>query len=188
MYIPKIDRIEDDGSRTAHTLIEEAKIDALFAALDLDRPVGADPMEALRLDINRLRDVERRWSEACEIARANCPVSDGESHIRNGIPRLAAKARELLEEIEKWKDASGLERGGDPDGVTPDDLRNELDHLRTTQEKSWGAADEALLAEHEVEKARVVLVIQQFCGQCEAGGEPGSCPDCLLHAIGGGKQ
>lgn len=27
-------------------------------------------------------------------------------------------------EINKWKDASGLERGGDPDGVTPDAARN----------------------------------------------------------------
>lgn len=88
MYNPKIDRIE------------EAKIDALFTALDLDRPVGVDPMEALRLDINRLRDVERRWSEACEIARAHCPVSDGESHTRDGIPRLAARVCRLLEKIE----------------------------------------------------------------------------------------
>jgi len=32
VFSPKIDRIEDDGSRTAHTLVETAKIDALFAA------------------------------------------------------------------------------------------------------------------------------------------------------------
>jgi hypothetical protein len=55
----------------------------------------------------------------------------------------------LLAEIDEWKDASGLERGGDPDGVTPDDLRNEMAHLRTTQEKSWGAADDAMCAQYE---------------------------------------
>ena len=27
---------------------------------------------------------------------------------------------EALAEIEAWKDASGLENGGDPDGVTPE--------------------------------------------------------------------
>ena len=129
--------------------LEESKIDSLFAALDLERPLDFDPMEALRLGINRLRGVERQWSEACEIARAHCPVGDGESYIRNGIPRLAAKACGLLEEIEKWKDSTGLERGGDPDGVTPDDLRAEIAHLRATQEKSWSAADETLCARYE---------------------------------------
>lgn len=30
--------------------------------------------------------------------------------------------RILLEEIKKWKNASGLEVGGDPDGVTPEKM------------------------------------------------------------------
>ena len=37
----------------------------------------------------------------------------------------------LLEEIEQWKEATGLmDSRGDPDGVTPEDLRNEINHLR----------------------------------------------------------
>lgn len=95
MHSPKIDRIEDDGSRAAHTLVETAKIDALFAALGLERPENFDPMEALRLDIVRLQDVARLWSEACVLARVHCPVEVGESHIHQGIPRLAAKLAAL---------------------------------------------------------------------------------------------
>lgn len=93
----------------------------------------------------------------------------------------------LLAEIEAWKDASGLERGGDPDAVTPDDLRNEIANLHACQEKSWGAADEALLAEHEAEMAKVCLVVEQFCRQCEYRPDPGSCSDCPLQPYGGGK-
>lgn len=40
---------------------------------------------------------------------------------------------------------------GDPNGVTPDDLRDESAHLRATQDKVWGAADEALVAEYEAQ-------------------------------------
>jgi hypothetical protein len=32
----------------------------------------------------------------------------------------------LLAEIERWKEATGLLRGGDPDGVTPEDLAAEI--------------------------------------------------------------
>jgi hypothetical protein len=51
--------------------------------------------------------------------------------------RMRAVIAEKQAEIDAWKEASGLERGGDPDGVTPDDLRSEIAHLRSTQEKSW---------------------------------------------------
>jgi hypothetical protein len=44
------------------------------------------------------------------------------------------RIEELELEIDRWKDASGLERGGDPDGVTPDDLRKEIECLRQAQE------------------------------------------------------
>lgn len=83
---------------------ETAKIDALFAALGLERPKNIDPMDALKSDIARLRDVERRWRKACEIARAHCPVGDGESHIYQGIPRLAAKLAALTAQITRKED------------------------------------------------------------------------------------
>ena len=107
-------------------------------------------------------------------------------HLKN--KSLAFEKIEAIEEIEKWKEASGLEKGGDPDAVTPDDLYKEIAHLRAAQEKSWSAADEALLAEHESEMAKMVLGVEQFCRQCEDGDEPGSCPDCPLQPYGGGKQ
>jgi hypothetical protein len=55
-----------------------------------------------------------------------------------------------LNEIEKWKNATGLEDSrGDPDGITPEDLRDEINHLRQQQEKNWGAADEAIRGQYE---------------------------------------
>jgi hypothetical protein len=99
---------------------------------------------------------------------------------------LAFEKLELLEKICKWKEATGLEKGGDPDGVTPDDLHNEITHLRATQEKSWGVADEALIAEYEIEKAKIFLTIESFCQKCEYRPDPGSCEDCPLFSLTGG--
>lgn len=108
---------------------------------------------------------------------------------KEATERLRKKLVVALDEIEQWKNATGLEDSrGDPDGITPEILYNEINHLRQQQEKNWGAADEALLAEHEAERAKMVLVVEQFCGQCKEGqDEPSECPDCLLHPIGGGK-
>ena len=64
----------------------------LANALSLKIPPGFDPITALELDIRRLLDVDRMWSEACAIARVHCPVGDGESHIQQGIPALAKRA------------------------------------------------------------------------------------------------
>ena len=50
--------------------------------------------------------------------------------MENRFKALEITTNRLLTEIENWKDASGLERGGDPDSVTPDDLRNELALLK----------------------------------------------------------
>ena len=51
---------------------------------------------------------------------------------------LGDENRLLLAEVDEWKDASGLECGGDPDGVTPNSMRrywesveSERDSLRT---------------------------------------------------------
>lgn len=63
----------------------------LLSELGLQTPRDCDAKIALRTDIIRLLDTERLWTEACAIARIHCPVSVGESHIRQGIPRLAKK-------------------------------------------------------------------------------------------------
>jgi hypothetical protein len=62
--------------------------------------------------------------------------------LKAQLGEYSRKMIDLADEIIAWKDATGLERGGDPDGVTPDDLREEIAHLRTT--------DEALCSRYEV--------------------------------------
>lgn len=63
-----------------------------------------DPVHGIILDIGRLQYVSRLWNEACNIARQHCPVDIGKSHIREGIPRLAARANHqerLINEVTK---------------------------------------------------------------------------------------
>ena len=136
-----------------------------------DRCLGTGRADKTGPDMSRITLIEKQ----------NC-------HLHLRIKSLVHDKIEALEQIEKWKEATGLEKGGDPVAVTPDDLCNELANLRATQEKSWRAADEALAAEHDCEMSRVALVLEQFCHQCAEGSDPGACPDCLLHSLGGGKD
>ena len=72
-----------------------------------------------------------------------CPAHARENSLQN-------KNLVLMAEIEEWKNATGLmDSRGDPDGITPEDLRNEINHLRQSQEKQWGIADEALCKQYE---------------------------------------
>lgn len=71
--------------------------ETLAKALNLYLRDDFDPVEAIRLDIQRLQKQESRYLTACEIAAKHCPVEWGESHIRDGIPRLAKKAAEEFE-------------------------------------------------------------------------------------------
>jgi hypothetical protein len=77
-----------------------------------------------------------------EMATAIC-------NYKQQAEEYKAKNLNLLDEIEQWKKATGLEKGGDPDDVTPNDLYNEINHLRQQQEKNWGAADEAIRGQYE---------------------------------------
>lgn len=49
---------------------------------------------------------------------------------RGPAKKFSAETRRFAELVravdDEWKDASGLMRGGDPDAVTPQDLRNHL--------------------------------------------------------------
>ncbi|MFH0899068.1 MAG: hypothetical protein V2A73_00420 [Pseudomonadota bacterium] len=71
----------------------------LAVTLGLVLPDGCDPVEALRLDLRRLLEAQQRWAEACDIARRYCPVDSGESHIRQGIPRLALERAEAVAKL-----------------------------------------------------------------------------------------
>jgi hypothetical protein len=67
--------------------------------LGLELPRHVDPVRAIEMDIRRLLQTEERWSEACAIARVHCPAGVGESHVRQGIPALAARCHKAEERI-----------------------------------------------------------------------------------------
>lgn len=71
---------------------QDAGLAAIATRLDLCLPADYDPYYAIGLDIGRLQNVERLWSQACDIARRHCPVDVGRSHIRDGIPAMAKRA------------------------------------------------------------------------------------------------
>ena len=89
-----------------------------------------DPETAIRLDHEkrRLRVIAQTLIK--EIG-ASGPMNaeDVAEKAVQVIRDLREENLKLLAEIEEWKTASGLERGGDPDGVTPDDLRAEIKRL-----------------------------------------------------------
>jgi len=72
----------------------------LARVLNLQIPDRCDAVMAIECDIKRLLDTEKRWVEACAIARTHCPGGDGESHVRQGIPRLAAEVQRLWADLE----------------------------------------------------------------------------------------
>jgi hypothetical protein len=72
----------------------------------------------------------------------------------------------LEEEIEKWKIASGLQKGGDPDGVTPQ-----------LAERYWAVVRrkvDRLEAENEELKERITLARKGCSTEC------GYCPGAAL--------
>lgn len=103
-------------------------------------------------------------------------VRSVDKYLRDRSQRYEEENLVLLREVDEWKDASGLERGGDPDGVTPDDLRNEIAHLRAAQEKSWSAADEATCAQYEA-------VIRDLVDACDRLMGDSDLPDDNSHEM-----
>lgn len=66
-------------------------------------------------------------TEICFNRQMIDPIWGAADEAKHG--ELERRNLELLNEIEQWKDASGLEVGGDPDGVTPDMLRKYIDKI-----------------------------------------------------------
>lgn len=93
-----------DSKRTNPDSWKEA-LSQIAAVLDLKlpEPEHVDPVQAIIVDIHRLLDVQKLWSQACDIARSNCPVSVGLSHIRDGIPKLRRERDELQREVEELR-------------------------------------------------------------------------------------
>ncbi len=110
--------------------------------------------------------MKTRLEHTLDDIRASTAVKDnnareqcmGHDDAKKLILRLAA-------EVEDWKDATGLERGGDPDGVRPDHLRRfiaELEDGYTTEMAANASAcverDTALSRISDLEAARTRLM------------------------------
>ncbi len=65
----------------------------------------------------RDRETGERLTKNFEALLDALERSDGALRFAN------AEVIKLADEVERWKEASGLERGGDPDGVTPEAVR-----------------------------------------------------------------
>lgn len=81
----------------------------------------------------------------CSVGMAElCMV--GETHPGAALLERMRKQDDdicrMAEEIEAWKSATGLERGGDPDAVRPDDIVRELERMRALEGiVQWAASE-----------------------------------------------
>jgi hypothetical protein len=85
------------AERNAARRDRDESLGTIARTLALQLPPN-DQVQAITLDIGRLLDKERRWSDACALAHQHCPVDAGQSYIRDGIPRLAATVVRLTAE------------------------------------------------------------------------------------------
>ena len=60
------------------------------------------------------------------------------SKMQAKIEELVSDRLKLLDEIDRWKLASGLEKGGDPDAVTPEDAELYLKSVEEENERLLG--------------------------------------------------
>jgi hypothetical protein len=122
-----------------------AALAQIAAKLDLVLPPSeqCDHVAAIVLDVGRLLDVQKLWVAACKLVRVHCPVEAGESHIQQGIPRLAkrvgaaeadakqlrAEAAEANEALKKtWAVADNFKNWYEAEQATSKALRFERDH------------------------------------------------------------
>jgi len=99
----------DAGASNALAVVR-ARLDVLLAALDEQREMSADLARGLTLEMERSTALNG-------IIRNNAWSS------KTTIGRLEHECDSLGAKVAQWQLASGLERGGDPDGVTPDAMR-----------------------------------------------------------------
>lgn len=111
-----------------------------------------EDFEEEEYDIEAYRE-EFTHNEVVEVPDIEEIIGLQQLKLIEGLPpnrEEKEKTLKLLAEIEQWKDATGLmDSRGDPDGITPEDLKNEINHLRQQQEKNWGVADEAIRGQYE---------------------------------------
>lgn len=94
-----------------------------------------------RREVNRLRRMQPTDAEGHPITQA----------VAN---RMVATIAAQADEIDEWKGATGLERGGDPDGVRPCDLEAEVARLRAASPVLLIEAAEDFIAKCDSGRAR----------------------------------
>jgi len=107
-------------------------------------------IERLHNKIERMADTlsfKQKYNEYLRRREEDWILSGGELHKAyfDELWSLRDAVERLLEKVEQWKDASMLERGGDPDGVTPEDLRKEMMRLQEFHENAHILNDHGLM-------------------------------------------
>lgn len=121
----------------------------------------------LAAESKRLADLERLWTEACEIAKTHCPCDVGRSYITHGIPRLAARAAGLERALEaaraEAKRAEGLRYTAEAQ------RKNALAVMQTVEQDrgtAWRDRDAALARLRAVAQTLIAAVGAE--GPCDA--------------------
>lgn len=135
--------------------------------------------------INKLVSENRRYKDRLQIDPGGSDKIDELHQLTDFLKHNLEMAEK---QIEQWKDASGLERGGDPDGVTPESAKEfwDTEAKRVDAFKAQAIEHETDIvalrhdlevAEHEREEARKELEewrrahSQPICNPPEAIGE-----------------
>ena len=101
-----------------------------------EKPTGQiDPEQEAALD--RMYESIKREEE---IARLKAQLGE-----------YSRKLIDAADEIEAWKDASGLERGGDPDGVTPEGARKYWENIERIANQRDDAVNSYLNCRQDLE-------------------------------------
>ena len=109
----------------------------------------------------------------CEVAEVRLRRAEEE---RN---EARAKFFLMVVEVEKWKDASGLECGGDPDGVTPAAMRVHWEGVEKEREELRATVAKLETVQEEL-RAVLAKILPLFAQEYGHSGERGSYTDAIF--------
>lgn len=79
-------------------------------------------------------------------------------NARRRCAELETENLKLLAEIEEWKEASGLECGGDPDGVTPQQARDHWANIKRIAQQRDDAVNSYINCRQDLDYCKELLV------------------------------
>lgn len=107
-------------------------------------------------------DLPQTFPDAWETLRYTRRLQDEAERTIDDLQRQIATLRianlGALAEVEAWKLASGLEAGGDPDGVTPDAAQAFWERVEASRHR-WKAR-------YEQANERALMACETGCGEC----------------------